>query len=255
MLSRALFVGYLALVAGVFAAAIDATNHANGRSPPNGMNPYTTTSGILTDVGPTPSPRPSGVSCSGTYHPINLKMVTTGEPKDTDRNDYFKAQRSATMPEWATQVQFHGINAPKDALCHLKLRLASKDIQRHTLYMGPRPFLAIYQVPRAPYDEPTWETYEPAHTKIYKPTYLKEVNGSYIEQMRIYRFFDAYYDAATVPCNETLTFQIGMAYQEPKTSDGFDIVNGWEFVDSPPPNDMLQGFKIWVGPKFCRGGD
>lgn len=116
------------------------------------------------------------------------------------------------------------------------------------MYGGPQPILSIYQVARAPGNIATWSSYEPANLSLHNPLHVGEVNGSAWEQYRIFKYFNGYYDAASVPCNETLTFQIGMAHE-----GGELLVNSWQFVNTNPPLTPVQGFKIWAGDKWCYG--
>jgi hypothetical protein len=175
-----------------------------------------------------------------TVYPADLTVVNARYPDyntshlhDTKR--FFMLRRQLdTDGEIATRVQFQGLpSSASNKTCRLEIVLPRPELQT---IQGPNPSFNVYQVERGSDSVATWKTYEG-----YKnPKFFGMMNG---EPEALERTREAGGVAAIneVACNETLTFQMGMAY------NSIEAPNYWEFSNVMPPAAPIQGFRVVYG--------
>jgi hypothetical protein len=175
-----------------------------------------------------------------TVYPADLTVVNARYPDyntshlhDTKR--FFMLRRQFdTDGEIATRVQFQGLPpSTTNKTCRLEIVLPRPELQT---VQGSNPSFNVYQVERGADSVATWKTYEG-----YKSAkFFGMVNGEpeALERTRQAGGVAAIND---VLCNETLTFQMGMAYNSVETP------NYWEFSNVVPPATPVQGFRVVFG--------
>ncbi|KAF9737700.1 hypothetical protein PMIN03_003234 [Paraphaeosphaeria minitans] len=182
------------------------------------------------------------------YRVMNSRYPTWDQtPLHGDRDFFMLLRQRADTFQVATQVQFDGLEdaAPPDSKssCRLQLQLPEKDMQT---IMGPAPVVDVYQVARQVDAAASWSTYEPtvaanSNGSVPAPAVFGSINGSLAAQATMWNQSAGLVDVGTTLCNETLTWQIGMAI------DGGDEVNYWDFVGTDPPFNPVQGFRVTTG--------
>lgn len=134
----------------------------------------------------------------------------------------------------ATRVQFQGLPFKEtNKICRLEFLLPSKEFQKIS---GTNPSFNVYQVEHKADAIATWNTY----TGNDGADLFGQVNG---EPEALMKTRNAGGIAAVneTACSETVTFQMGMAY------DGGNVPNYWEFSNVAPPASPVQGFRIVYG--------
>jgi hypothetical protein len=101
---------------------------------------------------------------------------------------------------------------------------------------GPNPSFNVFQIERGSDSVATWRTYE----GYQDPKFFGMVNGE-PEALERTREVGGVAAINEVACNETLTFQMGMAYNSIETP------NYWEFSNVVPPAAPIQGFRVVYG--------
>jgi hypothetical protein len=137
--------------------------------------------------------------------------------------------------EIASRVQFH--NLPSDVsntICRLEFVLPKLELQRMS---GFNPSFNVYQVERDVDAVATWNTYEGNNGAVL----FGQVNGEpdALERTRSVGGVAAINETG---CKDTLTFQMGMAYN---SRNG--VPNFWDFSQVSPPAWPEQGFRIVWG--------
>lgn len=136
--------------------------------------------------------------------------------------------------EIATRVQFQGLPSKEsNKTCRLEFVLPSEELQKIS---GNNPSFNVYQVDRAPDAVATWNTYKGNDGA----GLFGRVNGE-PEALTKTRSVGGVAVINETVCSETLTFQMGMAY------DGAELPNYWEFSNVAPPAWPVQGFRIVYG--------
>jgi hypothetical protein len=137
--------------------------------------------------------------------------------------------------EIATRVQFTGLpSKTSNITCRLEFILPPPELM---LIQGFNPTFNVYQVARDSESISTWKQY--VGNEVDADLYGR-VNG---EPEAIERTWSVGGVAAIneTRCNETMTFQMGMAYN----SRG-GVPNYWNFTEVAPPAWPVQGFKmVW----------
>ncbi|KAF2634795.1 hypothetical protein P280DRAFT_537189 [Massarina eburnea CBS 473.64] len=245
---------FVLLVPNALAAPYSYPNETfTGETTQNGTLPNSTS--LYTATGPTATattfpPRPSGPPCLNTFYPSELRILNSryalyNQTELHTRTNMFMAlrQREDTF-QVATQVQFNDVVAPNWTGCHLKFDIPGDSFQT---YSGPQPILYVYQVTREAGSVANWDTYEPAIVSANDLVVYGTVDGASVQQKGITEHYQGYYDIGSGPCNQTMTFQVGLAF------DGGDEVNYWQFIDTQPPLSPVHGFKLWSGDNWCIG--
>lgn len=176
------------------------------------------------------------------YYP-ELRVMNSQYPSYDDSplhgaTDFFMLlrQRADTF-QIATRVQFTGISLGPDASCSLVLQLAAHDLQK---VLGPSPVFNVYQVEREAGSAAMWDTYEARNFTETLPMF-GQVNGTEPARYMQWKYHGGLYQIGNAKCNDTLTFQMGMAF------DGGDQVNYWDFTNVAPPETPVQGFRLMAG--------
>ena len=175
-----------------------------------------------------------------TVYPADLTVLNARYPDyntshlhDTKR--FFMLRRELEADgEIATRVQFQGLpSSTTNKTCRLEIVLPQPELQT---IRGSNPSFNVYQVERGTESIATWKTYEG-----YKdPKLFGMVNGE-PEALERTRRAGGVAAINETPCNETLTFQMGMAYNSIETP------NYWEFSNVVPPAAPVQGFRVVFG--------
>lgn len=194
-----------------------------------------------TDITNTTFSTPSGgpYVCQRVY-PSDLTVVNSRYPDyDIDHlhqaKSFFMLRRqSPGEGEIATRVQFHGLPSKEShKTCRLELVLPSEELQKIS---GTNPSFNIYQVERELDEIATWNNYKGNDGA----DFFGRVNGEPEALVRT-RGVGGVAAVNETACSETLTFQMGMAY------DGGELPNYWEFSNVAPPASPVQGFRIVYG--------
>lgn len=194
-----------------------------------------------TDVTNTTFSTPSGgpYVCRWIY-PADLTVVNSRYPDyDVDRlhqaRRFFVLRRQILgKGEIATRVQFQGLPSKESNItCRLEFVLPNEKLQKIS---GRNPSFNVYQVERKPNATATWNTYKGNDGA----DLFGRVNGE-PEALTKTRSVGGVAAINETACSETLTFQVGMAY------DGGELPNYWEFSNVAPPAWPVQGFRIVYG--------
>jgi hypothetical protein len=157
----------------------------------------------------------------------------TSHLHDTKRLFMLRRQLD-TDGEIATRVQFQGLpSSTTNKTCRLEIVLPRPELQ---IVQGSNPSFNVYQAEREAGSIATWNTYE-AHKDA---KFFGMVNGE-PEALERTREVGGVAAINEVPCNETLTFQMGMAY------NSIGAPNYWEFSNVMPPAAPVQGFRVVFG--------
>ena len=199
----------------------------------NGTNPNTTIPSSTNITVPQ-------YNCQKDY-PSDLTIVNARYPDYNTSHlhqtqQYFMLRREvADAGEIATRVQFEDLpSKASNTTCRLEFLLPAEDMQRIT---GFNPTFKVYQVERGTSEVATWHTYEGNNGAPLFGT----VNGetAALERTRSVGGVAAINETR---CNETLTFQMGMAFNG---RDG--APNYWEFAQISLPAFPEQGFRMVYG--------
>ncbi|KAF2624740.1 hypothetical protein BU25DRAFT_413285 [Macroventuria anomochaeta] len=194
-----------------------------------------------TDTTNTTFSTPSGgpYVCQRVY-PADLAVVNSRYPDyDVDRlhqaKRFFMLRRQTLGEgEIATRVQFQRLPSKEsNKTCRLEFVLPREELQKIS---GTNPSFNVYQVEREPDAIATWNTYKGNDGA----DLFGRVNGE-PEALKKTRSVGGVSVINETACNETLTFQMGMAY------DGGGLPNYWEFSNVAPPAWPIQGFRIVYG--------
>ncbi|KAJ4294034.1 hypothetical protein N0V90_007723 [Kalmusia sp. IMI 367209] len=159
------------------------------------------------------------------------------------QKDFFMLlrQRDDTF-QVATQVQWADLapQVPPNSSCRLQLQLPTNDMQTTA---GAEPIFNLYQVERAAGAAATWNTYEARNATSGSQVVpvFGQVNGTAAAQEQQWNVTGGIYDIGATACNDTLTWQMGMAF------NGGDVVNYWDFLNVAPPATPIQGFRLLNG--------
>jgi hypothetical protein len=212
---------------------------------PNATNQTNTTYPTGTAYNPPiPTNSPINIPCQ-TYYPSELRILNSRYP-DFDvsplhgRNNMFMLLRQlSTTFQIATQVQFQlGSDTPPNATCHLHMQLPTTETQS---IAGPLPVFNLYQVEREAGVTVTWNMFEAKNLSEWEPKVFGQVNGTQEARDQQWALKGGVYDIGPALCNETLTWQMGMAF------DGGEEVNYWDFFNVAPPASPSQGFRVVTG--------
>lgn len=219
---------------------------------PNNTNPTNTTYPTGTSL-PTPTHHPLPIPCT-TFYPTDLRILNSRYPSFDmsplhGRTKMLMLLRQLpTTFQIATQLQFslppdfaaNATNSNANATCHLHLQLPLASTQTVT---GPQPIFNLYQVSREPGAVATWDMFDAKDVSLGgpEPPVFGQVNGTAEARERQWREKGGVYDIGPTRCNETLTWQLGMAF------DGGEEVNYWEFMNVQPPAFPSQGFRVVTG--------
>jgi len=141
----------------------------------------------------------------------------------------------ADAGEIATRVQFDGLpSSASNTTCRLEFLLPQESMQR---IAGFNPTFNVYQVERESDAIATWNTYQ---GNSGAPLFGR-VNGE-PEALERTRKVGGVAAVNGTRCNETLTFQMGMAFN---SRDG--VPNYWEFSQISLPAWPEQGFRVVYG--------
>ncbi|KZM22275.1 uncharacterized protein EKO05_0011369 [Ascochyta rabiei] len=136
--------------------------------------------------------------------------------------------------EIATRVQFQGLpSAASNKTCRLEFVLPNEKLQK---MQGTNPSFDIYQVQGDADAIATWNTYKGSEGV----SLFGRINGE-SEALEKTRGVGGIAAVNETVCAETLTFQMGMAY------DGGNLPNYWDFPNVAPPAWPIQGFRIVYG--------
>lgn len=137
--------------------------------------------------------------------------------------------------EVATRVQFTNLPpVSANKTCRLEFLLPTDGLQRIS---GPNPTFNIYRVERGADTIATWETYVGNTEGV---DVFGQANGEKEARERI-RSVGGMAAVNESPCEETMTFQMGMAF------DSLEVPNYWEFSNVAPPAGPVQGFRVVWG--------
>ncbi|KAJ4338268.1 hypothetical protein N0V87_004036 [Didymella glomerata] len=195
----------------------------------------------VTDSTNTTFSTPSGgpYVCTRIY-PADLAVVNSRYP-DYDVDHLHQARRFFMIRrqtlgdgEIATRVQFQGLpSKDTNKTCRLEFVLPSEELQTIS---GNNPSFNVYQVDREPDAIATWNTYKGNDGA----DLFGRVNGEADAVIKT-RSVGGVAAINETACSETLTFQMGMAY------DGAELPNYWQFSNVAPPASPVQGFRIVYG--------
>jgi hypothetical protein len=213
---------------------------------PNGTNPTNIT--YLTGIAaPTPTFTPLPISCE-TFYPTDLRILNSRYPSFDMSPLHGRTQmlmllrQLPTTFQIATQLQFSLPVSYRNSndTCHLHLQLPLADTQTIT---GPQPIFNLFQVTREANVPATWDMYKAKDVSNGgpEPEVFGQVNGTSEARDKQWLEKGGVYDIGPTRCNETLTWQLGMAF------DGGEEVNYWEFLNVQPPAYPSQGFRIVTG--------
>ncbi|KAJ4401964.1 hypothetical protein N0V91_007618 [Didymella pomorum] len=195
----------------------------------------------VTDSTNTTSSTPSGgpYVCTRIY-PADLAVVNSRYPDyDVDhlhqtRRFFMLRRQTQGEGEIATRVQFQGLpSRDTNMTCRLEFVLPGEGLQTVS---GDNPSFDVYQVDRKPDAITTWNTCR--GNDAAGP--FGRVNGEADALIKT-RSVGGVAAINETACSETLTFQMGMAY------DGGELPNYWQFSNIAPPASPIQGFRIVYG--------
>lgn len=137
--------------------------------------------------------------------------------------------------EIATRVQFADLPSnASNTSCRLEFVLPRPDLQ---FIRGFNPTFNVYQVERDTGAIATWDTYEGND----EAELFGTVNGDPVALERT-RSVGGVAAINETRCNDTLTFQMGMAFNSRNGTPNY-----WEFSEVAPPAWPMQGFRIVYG--------
>lgn len=181
------------------------------------------------------------------YRIMNSRYPSWDQTPLHAQKDFFMLlrQRPDTF-QVATQVQFYtpATNTtnsttaalPPNSTCTLQLQLPPADMQTTA---GAEPIFDVYQVSREAGRPASWDTYEKGYNS--SMDVFGRVNGTREAQERAWEEDGGLVGVGSTACNETLTWQIGMAFE------GGAEVNYWDWVDVQMPFTPARGFRVLVG--------
>jgi len=198
------------------------------------------------------TPTSSAPTCCQTFYPSEYRVLNSRYPGWGNgtgssqsplhvRTDYFMLLRQQDDTfQVATQVQWTNLRAqvPLNTTCMLQLQLPTDDLQVVT---GSRPIFNAYKVEREAGVPAAWDTYEAKESTELHPPIFGQVNGTPEAQSRQRSLNQGIYDVGATDCNDTMTWQMGMAF------NGGDEVNYWSFLSVSPPASNIQGFRLLAG--------
>jgi hypothetical protein len=178
--------------------------------------------------------------CNDIY-PTDLTVLNSRYPDYNtshlhSASNFFQLRREVTdVGEIATRVQFTGLPTnTSNITCRLEFVLPGSNMQ---FVQGFNPSFNIYQVAGDTESISTWKQYV---GNTIDPDFFGQVNGEpeAIERTRSVGGVTAINETI---CDETLTFQMGMAY-----NGRGGLPNYWTFTEVAPPAWPVQGFRmIW----------
>ncbi|ORY11912.1 hypothetical protein BCR34DRAFT_312919 [Clohesyomyces aquaticus] len=194
-------------------------------------------------------------ACHMYAYPSELRLMNSDYPH-LDWNPglfHMTSRNDQDARIWATQVQFQSVQATSSIdnstlSCNLELVLppdegaTSSDNDPAMRIYGPDPILNIYVVERAPSSPAPFASYEGAggRNKTEAPIFAT-INGAPEATWTYRQSEDGTVKLGQVPCNETLTFQMGMK------SPGVGWANYWAFAQVNAPAVPVQGWRIVHG--------
>lgn len=192
---------------------------------------------------------PTALPCQ-TLYPSEYRVMNSRypgwdqSPLHNQMNFFMLLRQLDSTFQVASQVQFFTPGDPNSTLpllapnstCHLQLQLPQPDMQTTT---GPEPIFNVYQVEREAGVSAFWNSYEPGHNASV-PVFA-QVNGTTEALAEQWNKTNGLVDIGATRCNETLTWQMGMAF------NGGAQVNYWDFIDVAPPLNPIQGFRVLTG--------
>ena len=191
--------------------------------PPTLSCPYPNTTANATQT-------PTTKTCETAY-PSELRLMNSHYPANESAPSRFfmLLRQSEDIFRVATQVQFQSL--PKTAYgCQLEMVVPDPNF---TNVYGPKPLINVYTVERDVGSGASWNTYEGDDGIPVFGT----VNGD-PEVLKETRKWGGVVIVNTVECNETLTFQMGMAFPPGA------LVNYWDFINVNPPATPVQGWRV-----------
>lgn len=177
------------------------------------------------------------------YRVMNSRYPTYDEsPLHSNKNFFMLLRQRNDTFQVATQIQWSGLAAqiPPNTTCTLQFQLPTADMQTTA---GTEPIFDVYQVEREAGVAATWNTYDP-WTNVTNGTtssVFGRVNGTAAAQSDQWNQTGGLYEVGVTDCNDTLTWQMGMAF------NGGEEVNYWDFVGVAPPASPIQGFRLLNG--------
>lgn len=153
-----------------------------------------------------------------------------------DASSFFMLRREVTdVGEIATRVQFTGLPFnTSNTTCRLEFVLPGTTMQ---FVQGFNPSFNVYQVSRDKESISTWKQYVGNNKTA---VLFGQVNGE-PEAINRTRSVGSVAAINETICNETLTFQMGMAY-----NGRGGVPNYWNFMEVAPPAWPVQGFRmVW----------
>lgn len=179
-----------------------------------------------------------------TFYTTQLRVVNSRYPDWDmsplhDSTDMFMLlrQRDDTF-QIATQVQFLNVSTAPNTTCRLQFQLPDAGMQT---VAGPNPTFNVYQVEREAGSMATWYMYVARNLTQTQPPVFGQVGGTDLAQFEQWRYYGGLYTVGQTACNDTLTFQMGMAF------NGGNEVNYWEFLNIGLPATPVQGFRVSAG--------
>ncbi|KAF2125988.1 hypothetical protein P153DRAFT_388742 [Dothidotthia symphoricarpi CBS 119687] len=184
----------------------------------------------------------AGIPLNGcrTVYPSDLSVVNSRYPDyDIDHlhsaKTFFMLRRQMLGDgEVAVHIQFQSLPAnTTNTTCRLEFILPRLDLQH---IQGPNPTFNVYQVEHDTDAVATWNKYEGNE----REDVFGVVNGD-PEALERTRSVGGVAAIGETMCNQTLTFQMGMAF------DSLGEPNYWEFSNVSPPAAPVQGFRVVWG--------
>ncbi|OAK97005.1 hypothetical protein IQ06DRAFT_350712 [Phaeosphaeriaceae sp. SRC1lsM3a] len=205
---------------------------ANSSGPANGTSPNNTTPNRNNST-------PIEYHCQELY-PTDLTVLNERYPDYNsshlhDASNLFMLRREVPeVGEIATRVQFNGLPPEiSNTTCRLEFILPQLDLQ---VIKGFNPTFDVFQVARDTETISTWRQY----VGNSGAELFGRVNGE-AEALERTRKAGGVAAINSTQCNDTLTFQMGMAFN---SRDG--VPNYWYFVQSTLAVWPLQGFRmVW----------
>jgi hypothetical protein len=167
---------------------------------------------------------------------LNERYPNYSEGHLHDANTLFMLRREVpTLGEIATRVQFQNLpSKASNTTCRLEFILPQPELQ---VLEGSNPTFDTYHVEHDTESISTWEQYV-GNTEGVES--FGRVNGE-PEALARTRSVGSVAAINEMKCNETLTFQMGMAFDSMT-----GLPNYWSFVQATPPAWPEQGFRmVW----------